>query len=121
MQQNANQIHIESRGTVAILDIRGDITAFSESSLEEAYQKANAQGAVNIVLNIEKEAYINSGGIAVLILILTQTQRNGQHVAIAGISEHFKKIFKMVGITKFAEIYETPEAAMQNLDGIASI
>ncbi len=121
MQQSANQIHIESRGTVTVLDIKGDITAFSESSLEEAYHKANAQGAVQIVLNIEKEAYINSGGIAVLIQILSQTQRNSQHVAIAGISEHFQKIFKMVGITKFAEIYDSPEAAMQKLDGTASI
>lgn len=121
MQQSANQIHISSQGDVTVLDIRGDITAFSESSLEEAYQQVHAQGAVQIVLNIEKEAYINSGGIAVLIQILSQTQRNGQHVAIAGISGHFKKIFKMVGITKFAEIYDSPEAAVQRLDGAASI
>jgi anti-anti-sigma factor len=116
MQQNANQIHIESRGTVTVLDIKGDITAFSESSLEEAYQQTNAQGAVKLVLTIEKEAYINSGGIAVLIQILAQTRRNDQRVAIAGISGHFKKIFKMVGITKFAEIYDSPEAAIRNLD-----
>jgi anti-anti-sigma factor len=115
MQKNANQIHIKSRGDVTVLDIRGDITAFSESSLEEAYQQANARGAVKIVLQIEKEAYINSGGIAVLIQILTHTHRSGQRVAISGISEHFKKIFKMVGITKFAEIYDSHEAAIQTL------
>ena len=64
---------------------------------------------------IEKEAYINSGGIAVLIQILAQTRRNGQRVGITGISEHFKKIFKMVGITKFAEIFDSPDAATQAL------
>jgi anti-anti-sigma factor len=116
MQQNANEIHIESRGSVTILDIRGDITAFSEASLGDAYQKANTQGAAKILLKIEKEAYINSGGIAVLIQVLAQTRRNSQRVAIAGISEHFKKIFKMVGITKFAEIFDSPEAAVQALD-----
>jgi anti-anti-sigma factor len=116
MQQNANQIHIESRGIATVLDIKGDITATSEASLEEAYQKANAQGAVQIVLKIEKKAYINSGGIAVLIQILTQARRNGQHAAIAGISGHYKKIFKIVGLTNFAEIYDSPEAAMQKLD-----
>jgi anti-anti-sigma factor len=115
MQPNANQIHIESQGTVTILDIKGDITAFSESSLGEAYQKASAQGAVSILLKIGKEAYINSGGIAVLIQILAQTRRNKQRVAIAGISEHFKKIFKMVGITKFADIYDSPETAIKKL------
>jgi anti-anti-sigma factor len=115
IQQNANEVHIESQGTVTIFNIRGDITAFSESSFRDAYRKANEQGAVKILLKIEKEAYINSGGIAVLIQILAQTRRNDQRVAITGLSEHFKKIFKMVGITKFAEIFDSPDAAIQAL------
>jgi anti-anti-sigma factor len=115
MQQHSNEIHLEVQGAVTILDIRGDITAFSESSLGEAYRKASEQGAGKLLLKIEKEAYINSGGIAVLIQILAQTRRNDQHIAITGISEHFKKIFNMVGITKFAEIHDSTEAAIQAL------
>ncbi len=116
MQLNSNEIHVERQEAVTVLDIRGDITAFSETALGEAYQKANKAGAVKIVLKIEREAYINSGGIAVLIQILAQTRRNGQHVAITGISEHFKKIFKMVGITKFAAIFDSIEAAIGAMD-----
>jgi anti-anti-sigma factor len=115
MQQHSNEIHLEVQGAVTILDIRGDITAFSESSLGEAYRKASEQGAGKLLLKIEKEAYINSGGIAVLIQILAQTRRNDQRIAITGISEHFKKIFNMVGITKFAEILDSTEAAIQAL------
>ena len=113
MQQQMNEILLEAQGTVTVLDIRGDITAFSESSLGEAYRKASADGAQKLLLKIEKEAYINSGGIAVLIQVLAQTRRNSQVVAITGISEHFKKIFNMVGITKFAKVFESPEAAIQ--------
>jgi anti-anti-sigma factor len=115
MQQQTNEIHLENQGTVTVLDIRGDITAFSESSLGEAYRKASADGAKKLLLKIEKEAYINSGGIAVLIQILAQTRRNDQRVAITGISEHFKKIFNMVGITKFAEVFDSLEMAIQTL------
>lgn len=115
MQPQTNEIHLEAQGTVTVLDIRGDITAFSESSLGEAYRKASADGAEKLLLKIEKEAYINSGGIAVLIQILAQTRRTGQKVAITGISEHFKKIFNMVGITKFAEVFDSPETAVQAL------
>jgi anti-anti-sigma factor len=115
MQHHTNEIEIESLETVTVLDIKGDITAFSESSLGNAYQKVCEQGAGRIVINIEKEAYINSGGIAVLIQILAQTRRNDQRVAISGITEHFKKIFNMVGITKFAEIFDSTEAAVQAL------
>ena len=116
MQQHTNEIHLEVRDAVTILDIRGDITAFSESSLGDAYRKANEQGAGKLLLKIEKEAYINSGGIAVLIQILAQTRRNEQRIAITGISEHFKKIFNMVGITKFAKILDSTEAAIQALN-----
>ena len=115
MNPNANEIHIFDKGTVTVLDIKGDITAFSEAAFREAYEKANEQGAVNILLEIEKEAYINSGGIAVLIQILAHTRRKNQRVGITGISDHFKKIFKMVGIIKFADIFDSHDAAIQAL------
>jgi anti-anti-sigma factor len=115
MQQHNNEIHLEAQGAVTILDIRGDITAFSESALGDAYREASEQGAGKLLLKIEKEAYINSGGIAVLIQILAQTRRKDQRVAITGISEHFKKIFNMVGITKFADVFESTELAVQAL------
>lgn len=115
MPHNPNEIRLETQGQVTVLDINGDITAFSESSLGEAYRKASAQGAEKLLLKIGKDAYINSGGIAVLIQILAQTRRNNQHVAISGISDHFKKIFNMVGITKFADVFDTTEQAIHAL------
>ena len=113
--QNENQIELEKQGEVMILDIRGDITAFSEPFLNEAYQNASSQGAEKILLKIDQQAYINSGGIAVLIQILAQTRQKQQQIGITGISEHFKKIFTMVGITKFAEIYNNEEVALETL------
>jgi anti-anti-sigma factor len=113
--QNENQIKLEKQGEVTILDIQGDITAFSEPFLNEAYQAASSQGAEKILLRIDQQAYINSGGIAVLIQILAQTRQKQQRIGITGISEHFKKIFNMVGITKFAEIYNTEEVALETL------
>ena len=114
MQHN-NEIKLEKQGEVTIFDIRGDLTSFSETSLNEAYQKANDQDARRILLKIEVDAYINSGGIALLIQLMAQIKKNNQFVVITGISEHFKKIFNMVGIAKFAKIYDTMEAALEVL------
>ena len=115
MQLHTNEISFEHHGVVTLLDIQGDITSFSEPFLSEAYQNANDQGASNILLKIGTDAYINSGGIAVLIQILSQTKQNNQEIGITGISAHFKKIFSMVGITKFAKIHDTVESAIQML------
>ena len=113
MQQHSNDINLEQHGAVTLFDIQGDLTSFSEPFLSEAYQNANTQGANKILLKIDKEAYINSGGIAVLIQILALSKRNNQNIGITGVSEHFKKIFGMVGITKFADIHETVENALE--------
>ena len=113
--QQSNQIKLEEQGGVTIFDIEGDLTSLSEPFLDDAYQKANEKDARKILLKIDKNAYINSGGIALLIQLMAQIKSNNQSVAIAGISEHFKKIFNMVGITKFAQIYDSVEAAIEKL------
>ena len=113
--QNKNEIKLEKHGAVMLLDIEGDITAFSEPFLNDAYKDANSQGAGKILLKVGHDAYINSGGIAVLIQVLAQTKRNNQTIGITGLSDHFQKIFKMVGITKFATLHDTVE------DGLAAL
>jgi anti-anti-sigma factor len=113
MQQHGNEINLEQHGPVTLFNIHGDLTSFSEPFLSEAYQNASTQGVDKILLKIDKEAYINSGGIAALIQILAQGKRNNQNIAITGVSDHFKKIFSMVGITRFADIHETVENALE--------
>ena len=100
-----------------VMDILGDITAFSESPLNDAYSNTTKAGAKRLLLKIGSDSYINSGGIAVLIQILAQTNRNGQTIGITGVSEHFKKIFNMVGITKFASIFDSVDIALEQLGG----
>jgi anti-anti-sigma factor len=120
MQQQTNEVTFGTRGGVTVMDIRGDITAFSEAKLNEAYRSATEQGAVCLLLKVAADAYINSGGIAVLIQILAQTKRNQQVIGFTGLSDHFKKIFAMVGITKFAAIYPSIEEALEKMTVLAS-
>lgn len=115
MEHHPNEISQENHENVTLLKIKGDITAFSESFLNEAYQKASKEGADRFLFQFEPGAYINSGGIAVLIQLLALSQRNDQQIGITGLSEHFKKIFKMVGITKFANIYQSTEIAIEEM------
>ena len=115
--EQQTEIELKTVGDVGLLDIKGDVTALSEPFLDHAYQKAKDQGISKIILKFNKDAYINSGGIALLIQLLAETKKNDQKTAIAGLSGHFKKIFNMVGITKFAEIYDTVEEALETVSG----
>lgn len=106
-----NTIRIHQQDAVTILEVTGDITVLSEPFLNEAYQKACDLGAKQLILKLQENAYINSGGIALLIQLLAQARKTDQQVGITGVSAHFKKIFHMVGITKFAKVYATIDEA----------
>ena len=115
--EQPTEIALETIADVTLFDIRGDVTALSEPFLNDAYTKAIDQGVVNILFKFKEDIYINSGGIALLIQILAETKKNNQQAGITGLSDHFKKIFNMVGITKFAKIYDSVEAALGQMSG----
>ncbi len=114
MNQETN-ISLEKQCYIIVFDIQKDVTSFSESVFSKAYQDACDLGTKLILLKFYEDAYINSGGIAILIQLLAKSKKNNHLISIAGLSEHFKKIFTMVGITKFAKIYNTLEDAFADL------
>jgi anti-anti-sigma factor len=110
-------VNLKEQGDVTVFELKGDLTASSEPFLKRAYEDAGHRGTKKILLQFDAESYINSGGIAILIQILAQTRQNHQIVKITGLSDHFKKIFGMVGITKFAAICDTAQEAIEEMSG----
>lgn len=107
------QVSISAKDDVLILNIKGDVTANSGVAIEEAYQKVSADGAKKILLYFDQDGYINSGGIAILIGIASESRKAAQKIRITGLSSHFQKIFNMVGLTKYTEIFPTEEMALK--------
>jgi anti-anti-sigma factor len=99
---------------VRVIAIGGDVTATTGEVIEEAFHKAGAEGAKKILLLFDGENYINSGGIAILIGIAAESRKNEQQIRIAGLSDHFEKIFGMVGLTKYAPVYPSEQDALEN-------
>jgi len=106
------EISIRSVGEVSVVDIKGEVTAVSGQPIEEAYQQVTATGAKKILMVFASDCYINSGGIAILIGILSATKKNAQTVRMTGLTAHFQKIFSMVGLTRYAQILPSEEAAL---------
>jgi anti-anti-sigma factor len=107
-------VSISHKDDVSILNIKGDVTAVSAETIEEAYQKVSKDGAKKILLYFDKDGYINSGGIAILIGIASESRKNEQRIRITGLSPHFQKIFNMVGLTKYTEIFPTEVLALKD-------
>ena len=67
------------------------------------------------MLDFSKVSYLNSSGIALVIQVLMEAKKNGQGIAICGLSPHFTKVFTMVGITKYATISSDEASALAAL------
>lgn len=103
---------VERRKRVMVIHLAGDVTAFAEEAIQQAYQQVTEAGVDVIALNFRDTDYINSAGIAILIGVITQARRTGQRVLVAGLSTHFQKIFNMVGLGQYAEVCQTLDDAL---------
>lgn len=119
MLEDELTVSIRQREGVAIVDLMGDVTTFAEEKINNAYREVTNQGARHILLNFRQNDYINSAGIAILIGIVTEVNRNSQKLAFSGLSQHFQKIFRMVGLAQYAEIYQSEDEAIEQLNTAA--
>jgi anti-anti-sigma factor len=107
------ELSVNMVGQSAIIGIAGDVTAATGASVEETYNRDDVQCAERIVMEFNEECYINSGGLAFLIDIASKSRKKGQMICVTGLSDHFVKIFKMVGLTRCLEIFPTVEDALK--------
>ncbi len=117
----SDEIHVSIRWEedAAIIDLVGDVTTFAEEAINQAYQTASSDGAVNIIFNFRENDYINSAGIAILIGVVTEARKRDQRLLMTGLSAHFQKIFRMVGLTQYADLHSSVEDALASLNGDA--
>ena len=108
MRRECN-IEARERNGVAIIDILGDLTLSADRDMEAAYKKACGGNPRKILLKFDGKSRVNSGGIALVINLVIAGQEDDCEVLIAGVSKHYRKIFELVGLTKYTTIAESEE------------
>lgn len=97
---------------VSVIDIEGEVTAFCEPVLMEAYAQASAADTKAVVLNFSNLEYMNSGGIGLLVTMLIRAQRQGQQLMAYGLNEHYKQIFQLTRLNEAIVIHENEASSM---------
>jgi anti-sigma B factor antagonist len=97
----------------AIIDIHGEVTAFAENVLMDAFTQASQNGTHTIVLNFTDLDYMNSSGIGLLVTLLIRAQRQQQRLSAYGLTEHYQQIFELTRLNEAIGIYEDEAAALQ--------
>ena len=108
------KVSTSHKGDIAIISIQGDVTAMTGEVIGNAYENTDVSNFPKILLQFDKDCYINSGGLASLIDIASEGRKKQQKIHAYGLSDHFQKIFRMVGLTRCIPIFSSEEAAMKD-------
>ncbi len=97
----------------SIIDVEGELTAFAEGVLMDAYNQSCAEGARVIILNFEGLEYMNSSGIGLLVTLLIRINREKQKLLTYGLSEHYRSIFQITRLDDAISIHDSEEEAVR--------
>lgn len=96
---------------IRVIDVVGEITAFSEKEISDAHEKAGV-GATAVILNFEGLEYMNSGGIGLLVTTLIRAQRSGHALRAYGLSDHYREIFSLTRLDEAIGLYDDEASAV---------
>jgi len=109
------ELRVRRQNSLAIIQFSGDVTTFAEDVVQNAYREVSREGGRNVALDFSVCNYINSAGIAVIIGMVTEVRRQGRRVLVFGLSSHYQKIFRMVGLADYVEICATEDEALRRV------
>jgi anti-sigma B factor antagonist len=103
----------EAGEKASIIDIEGELTAFAEVVLMDAYSQASDGRARAIILNFEELEYMNSSGIGLLVTLLIRINREKQQLLTYGLNEHYRSIFQITRLDDAIAIHDSEEEAVR--------
>ena len=98
-----------------IIQFKGDLTTFAEDVLQNSFHMASQDNKRVLAMDFSTCEYINSAGIAVVIGMVTESKRIGQRIFVFGLSPHYQKIFRMVGLADYVEICTSEQEALDRV------
>ncbi|HJZ48599.1 MAG TPA: STAS domain-containing protein [Roseiflexaceae bacterium] len=106
-------MNVRKAGRAAsIIDIQGEVTAFAEKVLNQAYEEASVNSIRAVLLNFSKLEYMNSSGIGLLVTTLIRANRQSQKLLAYGLNGHYRHIFELTRLNEAIGLYDSEDAAL---------
>ena len=105
------ETQVRHQPEITTIDLHGEINAFAEDALNEAYTQAESYDPGTIALNFSDVSYINSTGIALIVELLAQARKSHKRLVVYGLSEHYVEIFQITRLADFMDIFEDETSA----------
>ena len=109
------EVNARKEGQVGILETDGYINDTEADRVAQAGHALIDEGLRYLVINIEKSRIISSIGISVLIELIERLREMEGKVAFCCATPTIGKTFRIMGLLKVADLYDTEVKAVQAL------
>jgi anti-sigma B factor antagonist len=96
---------LEDLGGFAVIGLSGEVDVYSAPKLRETIKDLVDEGKYNIVVDLEKVAFLDSTGLGVLVGGLKRVKHHNGELGIICGQEKILRIFRITGLTKVFPIY----------------
>jgi anti-sigma B factor antagonist len=100
-------------GSVCTLTLEGEVDVYTAPRLKEELVSLISGGCVNVIVDLEKVAFIDSSGLGVLVSALRRAREKDGSVRIVCTRESILKIFRITGLDKVFPIFADAAEASQ--------
>ena len=118
------QLQVDSEylnNNTVLIHLSGDINEYADQEIQKMYDTVTKRGASNIIFQLAEDNIVQSSGISILINVIINSRKRNQHIVMVLANKHLQRIFNLVGITQYVEIFDTVDHAKDHLKQMSPI
>ena len=108
------QVATSKEGAVTVLKPTGPITTGELNELEQQLDNSYRNWTKRIVVNLSEVAFIDSGGLEMLLKFQRQLEKRGLKLKLSGLNEITQKIFDLTRLSRSFEIFTDTNGAVRS-------
>jgi anti-sigma B factor antagonist len=109
-------ISSRSVGDIIVLDLRGHMTLSDddEPRLLREVRRLDRARQLNVLLNLQQVAYIDSTGIGEIVGAYTRVVRTGGMLKLCGVSPRIRELLQTTNLDTVIETFDTEDEAVRS-------
>ncbi len=99
-----NIITSSAENEVVLIEVEGEIDAYTARELDRILDDLFAQGHSRLVLDASQVSFISSAGLRSVTFAQQRAQQQGGEVRVFGLEAQVRRVFEMAGLDQYLRL-----------------
>ena len=95
-----------------VLIVEGEVDLYTSPALRDALAVAFAKKHATVIVELSAVTYMDSSGIATLVVAHGAARKSAGRLVLAGLSERVREVFKLARLESVFELADSVKAAL---------